>query len=333
MELKKIGMTTISAIVLSFSTLTFAGGPDKTPAAAENPYFFMSIGGNYWKPADPELTWASENDMNNESSRLFTLQPKYDWGVNAKLGYLSYDKKTAFYIAYYYLSAKSRQSIAAGPGNQIFYIIPQENEFIRDITSANITAKYCFHHVEALADQEVWNGHHLSINVFGGMNFAYNNRKIIRVGQGTFNEDNTPGSETSTTVNKFWAIGPEGGTRVTFHITEHFGIYTQFSGAAMAGDVTESAFDTASSNTSGASDSRSLKITRDAQLIPMLSAEGGVKWACPVGHEGRTIDFLVAYRYITFINAFSGADIFNAPLAETNSISYHGLVFNMGFTV
>lgn len=238
----------LAAIGLSASVGAFAALPAATdPTVVNVPQypggFFIGVTGYYLQASDTngDLDYAAINTGTSPSfgSELKNIDPGYDWGWGANIGYIFPNTGNDVNLSYFHLDTDDSSSVTGTNLDIINPFTTAPSTFGSDWVSAKAKAEYDINQADLTAGQFINVGCRLILHPFTGLRWTSLDREIT----GTFvgNTGTTPSTANEIIRTKeesdYWGIGPIFGADASYYIAYGFGAVGHFDTAVLFGNI------------------------------------------------------------------------------------------------
>ena len=242
--------------------------------------FKVGIDALYLRPNGSDLGYAtdvtrpSNFPLGLESNK--SVDPSYDWGVYAQVGYLFPCTGNDLTLGYTYLNTNNTDSIVAPtPASAGTGILVTPLSLLGGVTyfgAAEGKSEYTLNVVDLEAGQRFTTGAY-DLRMFGGLRYANMDTTLKTLAQ-PFASATTPTSGIQDFHSQFRGVGPRIGVDARYCLSSGFGLDADLSTSLLVGTV-DSKFDASTTIGSGSPSRFASKNGSNTRVVPVLEAKLG----------------------------------------------------------
>jgi hypothetical protein len=286
----------LALAAIGFSGSIFAALPAATdPTVVNVPLldggFVIGVSGYYLQPSpthgDLDYASANPNTTTPFSSSLRSVDPGYDWGWGANIGYIFPQTGNDINLSYFSLSTSDTNSVALPALDQNLLITPIGivTDALEAPNIASSKAEYDINQVDLTAGQFINVGCRLRLHPSVGLRWASIDRKL-----NNFYTEPVVGTEfvadgdnlSANQKSDFDGIGPLTGLDASYYLGMGFGVVAHIDSALLIGSINSSASTTyieATGAIINSIDNNTFNLDSSNRLVPVVDAKLGLDYS------------------------------------------------------
>lgn len=338
--MKNIKRLSLGLIALGLSASAFANSAVLLPS--QHGGFKVGIDALYLRPTNNGLDYATTITFPTNYplgfERNATIDPSYDWGFYAQVGYLFPCTGNDITLGYTYLNSNNHDSVVAPPAvggtpTGIISVFPlsdlaETDTTIGEFGSAEGTAAFTLKVIDLEAGQRFTTGAY-DMRMFAGLRYAHINQSL-ETAANPFNL--APVDEVNTTIagsqkfgSEFRGIGPRIGVDARYCLSSGFGLDANLSTSLLVGTL-DSYYDatTITAGTPSLVENFTAKNGSNSHIVPVLEAKLGGDYTYILNPRCKSALVLEAgYQVANYFNA-SEKRITFFPIGNANNVAFDG---------
>jgi Legionella pneumophila major outer membrane protein precursor. len=342
--MSNIKRLSLALVALGLSAPAFADSTVLVPS--QHGGFKVGIDALYLRPTNSHLDYATvvttpANFLAGyDHSR--SIQPSFDWGVYAQIGYLFPCTGNDLTLGYTYLSSNENDSLVAptptingsvATSNGVVTVVPLS--FIAQNGFGGVEAKESFtlNVVDLEGGQRFTTGSY-DMRMFAGLRYANINGKQDAAGvpfqlSGVTSGVNTTVSGDQEFKSQFNGLGPRIGVDARYCLSSGFGLDADLSTSLLAGTVDSDYYANVSTNNGGTITTThfATKGGSDTRLMPVLEAKLGVDYTYITDCRCKSsLVFEAGYQATNYFNTSDKAPVDSGSISArgTSDVAFDG---------
>lgn len=286
---------------------------------------------------DPEDTPAPLNIEPDAGSTLESIEPDFEPGFRVAAGYEFPGTRLDVGLRFAYLDAKTSESINEPPGGEIVVPISVSRTGREDADRAEAEYELDYRVLDLEVGQKFEVGDRIDLRLHGGVRYA----KLDQEFTGRYFGDNFQAAFPGEVKMKtdYWGIGPRIGADGDWQIGAGFGIFGGLATSLLVGEF-ENEF--SQNRTRAAPDvsgkPRGVKEKTDAQIVPVIEANAGLRWAKDFGDNELWVkagyeiqEWFDATNFMQLPSGTAGnGGVDSQVINDRKNLGLHGPFFRVG---
>ncbi len=338
---KNLKRLSLALLALGLSAPAFADSTVLVPS--QHGGFKVGIDALYLRPTNSDLNYATSISFPTNFSQGFernaTVDPSYDWGFYAQVGYLFPCTGNDLTLAYTYLRSDETDSVVgvSGAGGTNISVLPLNAVFGGSFGAAAGKAKFDLNVVDLEGGQRFTTGTY-DMRMFAGLRYANIDHQLQSFGAPFAGGSTTFGAQEFK--SQFRGLGPRIGVDGRYCLNSGFGVDANLSTALLIGHV-DGCYDAALTTGSGSG----LTVTNFAakngsenRVVPVLEGKLGVDYTYIMDCRCKSaLTFEAGYQATNYFNADDHARVVNtggtsfAYQNNTSDVAFDGIYFGVKY--
>ncbi len=320
--MNNIKRLSFALVALGLSAPAFADSTVLVPS--QHGGFKVGIDALYLRPTNSDLNYATSISFPTNFSQGFernaTVDPSYDWGFYAEVGYLFPCTGNDLTLAYTYLRSDETDSVigvSGSNGSTSISVLPLSSLFSNQLFgtpfgSAAGKAKFDLNVVDLEGGQRFTTGAY-DMRMFAGLRYANINHQLQTAGT-SFSGQDIEFVAAQEFKTQFRGFGPRIGVDGRYCLSSGFGIDANLSTALLVGQV-DSCYDAVTTVTAIDDPTTTYfkaKNGSENRVVPVLEGKLGVDYTYIMDCRCKSaLTFEVGYQVTNYFNADDHARVVN----------------------
>jgi len=331
----------LALVALGLSAPAFADSTVLVPS--QHGGFKVGIDALYLRPTNSDLNYATSISFPTNFSQGFernaTVDPSYDWGFYAQVGYLFPCTGNDLTLAYTYLRSDETDSVVgvSGPSGvpAAISVLPIGQVFGTTFGAAAGKAKFDLNVVDLEGGQRFTTGAY-DMRMFAGLRYANIDHQLQSFGA-PFSTGSTFGAQEFK--SQFRGLGPRIGVDGRYCLNSGFGVDANLSTALLIGHVDGCYNAALTTGTSSVTVTNfAAKNGSENRVVPVLEGKLGVDYTYIMDCRCKSaLTFEAGYQATNYFNADDHARVVNtdgtsfAYQNNTSDVAFDGIYFGVKY--